>query len=63
MFKLKIKLGNAAMLTARDVARKLRDVADKLTNEGREHDYGIIMDQNGNSVGEWTLVLSDQEED
>ena len=52
-FTLKIELGNDAMLSRRDVARALRKVADRLRNEDR--DDAKILDDNGNSVGEWEL--------
>lgn len=57
MFTLKIKTGNAAFQDAGDdgkaeVARILREIADKLEN-GQEG--GACMDGNGNRVGEWSL--------
>jgi len=55
-FKLKIKLGNAAMQTGSDVASALRKAAsaveidDELAGRG-----GIIRDLNGNTVGDWSV--------
>lgn len=48
-FTLEIELGNAAMQDGPDVARALRDVADRIENglEAR----GKIRDENGNTVG------------
>jgi hypothetical protein len=60
MFTLKIKLGNAAMLTGEDIARALREVArrveaeigpEELTNKVTYK--ASIRDINGNTVGEW----------
>jgi hypothetical protein len=51
-FKLVIRLGNEAMLTADDVARALRGVAEKLEN-GRAG--GHVVDLNGNVVGDFEL--------
>jgi hypothetical protein len=51
-FKVKITLGNAAMETAEDVARALRDVAEAL-EDGRTE--GPIFDDNGNKVGTFKL--------
>lgn len=58
-FTLTIELGNAAMLTADDVARSLRDEAKHIANDARAHKgkldklQGFIRDANGNTVGEW----------
>jgi len=49
-FVLKIELGDDAMRSYNDVARALRSTAHKV-DEGRS--YGKIMDDNGNSVGEF----------
>lgn len=48
-FSLKIELGNAAMQSGPDVARALREVADRIEHglEAR----GSIRDENGNTVG------------
>lgn len=61
-FTLEIELGNDAMKSDADIARALRQVANRL----RENKYtkvvkGFgdvtrgIMDRNGNTVGLWTL--------
>lgn len=52
-FTLSIKLGNAAMQTHFDVASALREIADELEHQ---IDDSSIIDDNGESVGEWTLV-------
>ena len=57
MFTIKIKTGNAAFQDAGDdgkseVARILRDIADKLESG---HEHGACVDANGNRVGEWSL--------
>ena len=60
-FRLKIELGNAAMLTGQDVAGALREVADKVEAIGDDElgntdpydRKGKIRDINGNTVGEW----------
>jgi hypothetical protein len=55
-FTLKIQLGNDAMQTPGDVAKTLRDLADKLdTRRGAtaEHASGNVRDENGNTVGHW----------
>lgn len=49
-FVLKIELGNAAMNDHVDVANALKKVAIKV---GTGHDYGKIVDYNGNTVGEF----------
>jgi hypothetical protein len=62
-FTLKFKTDNAAFgdgAGAAEVARILRDVADKVAN-GR--DYGSVQDINGNTVGDWDLELPEPEED
>ncbi len=53
-FTLKMKSDNEAFTddAAHEVARILREVADKL-EQGRE--YGTCRDYNGNKVGEWSL--------
>jgi hypothetical protein len=54
MFRLKIRLGNAAMLDPQDVAEALVEVAEKLRNEGGGDGRGNVRDVNGNTVGEWS---------
>lgn len=62
MFTMKIALGNAAMMTAHDVASALREVADRLELHNPDEEFakadiydrtGTIMDANGNRVGSW----------
>lgn len=53
-FQLNIRLGNAAMLTASDIAGQLRKVADRLDEDGI-HASAIIMDENGARVGNWSV--------
>lgn len=53
-FKLKIKLGNAAMTDPADVAAALEETAAKLRDEGFED--GNIRDINGNTVGDWKVT-------
>ncbi len=66
-FSLKIKLGNAAMLTGEDIAAALRKVADRVENESThsmnddnesqiDEIDGRIYDENGNSVGAWAVT-------
>lgn len=52
-FTLKIKGGNEAMNDDLAVAAALRKVAQELDN-GKP--AGIVMDVNGNKVGEWRLT-------
>jgi hypothetical protein len=56
MFKLEIRLGNAAMQTAEDVAEALRRLADKVEAADIESDRGRVMDLNGNRVGDWEIT-------
>ena len=53
MFTLKIRLGNAAMQAQDDVATALKHLAVKMGGRGADDDDGVIMDDNGNRVGEW----------
>lgn len=50
-FTLTIELGNDAMQTGADVARALREVADRA--EWSLVGHMAIMDDNGNRVGSW----------
>jgi len=57
-FILKIKLGNAAMLTGYDIAGALREIADKVNdNEDMREFSGEkgVYDINGNRVGTWLV--------
>lgn len=56
MFTVKIKLGNAAMQTAEDIAEALRRLADKVESADVESDRGVVMDLNGNQVGSWEIT-------
>lgn len=68
-FILKLKLGNDAMRTSRDIAGALREVssylerADAFGNEdvsdGPEIPRNPIRDTNGNRVGHWETVEED----
>lgn len=57
MFTLKIRLGNAAMQAQDDVAEALKHLAVKMSGHGAHDDDGVIMDANGNKVGEWKYRL------
>lgn len=54
-FELSIELGNDAMQNGNDIANALIDVQDRLR-------MGIctayIKDDNGNTVGEWSMTLA-----
>jgi hypothetical protein len=50
--KLQIKLGEDAMQTLEDLAVALHNVALKLE---AGYSSGIIMDTNGNRVGDWRV--------
>lgn len=60
MLKVEIKTGGAAyseddILTTEgryELQRNLMDISRKLTNG---YDSGVIMDINGNKVGEWSV--------
>lgn len=63
MFQLNIKTGNAAYLTEEgteydqsnyELIRNLHGVIEKLNNGYTE---GVVMDINGNKVGEWKLEV------
>jgi hypothetical protein len=56
-FNLQIKSDNDAMQTGADIARALREVADKLDyNVTPPHgEYANIKDLNGNNVGGWRV--------
>lgn len=57
-FTTTIQLGNAAMYSGSDVATALREVATRLDNGDS---CGVVMDENGNTVGQWMLTLVDNE--
>ncbi len=52
-FTLTIELGNAAMQGPDDLASALRDIADEV--EARTEYPRSIRDENGNTVGTWTV--------
>ena len=58
MFTLKIETGNAAFgeedcsLCAEELARTLREAAEKIENGGLHR--GALFDLNGNKVGDWS---------
>jgi hypothetical protein len=56
-FTLTIDMGNAAMRSTDDVARYLRKLAGKIDHECRTE--GKVMDENGNSCGEWAFDCGD----
>ena len=56
-FKLQIELGNAAMLTAENVAGALNRVSYELdTSEAPGSLSGNVRDHNGNTVGSWEFT-------
>ena len=58
-FKLEIELGNDAMRSTNDIARALEEVAVRLSGQHRsfaDADAGRIHDDNGNTVGSWTVL-------
>lgn len=62
MFKLEFSTDNAAFADAPDseVARILREIADKIESAGPHGALeigGKVADENGNTVGEWSLKV------
>lgn len=55
-FTMTIDIGNAAMSTLDDLATTLEHVAVEIRN-GRQPT--TIRDENGNTVGRWTLTMPD----
>lgn len=53
-FAVSIALGNDAMQTPQDVAKALREIAEKLDTTGPSR--GPVIDRNGNTVGTFTLT-------
>lgn len=53
--KININLDNAAFEDEGEISRILRQLADKISYDGRI-DGGKIMDVNGNSVGTWEIT-------
>lgn len=64
-FKLDIELGNDRMKNYNDIARALKKTADKVRVYARVEpgETGRIMDENGNSVGRWTVMKDDPGDD
>ena len=61
-FKLEIRLGNDAMQTHQHIASALRELA--LNIDDREETVaGRLRDDNGNTVGEWSIVEDEKVED
>jgi hypothetical protein len=57
-FTLKIRLGNDAMQSRRDIEYALRGLGQNLpyiSDPPEAGDDGTIHDANGNRVGEWTV--------
>lgn len=57
-FILKINLGNATMRTGYNISMALREIADKINDNGDMRDFsGLknIRDINGNIVGSWQV--------
>lgn len=61
-FRLKIEMGNAAMLTSNDVAESLKKIASYLEDFPRRSmkaGENKIRDYNGNTVGEWEFIADE----
>ena len=56
-FTVRISLGNSAMLTGADIARTLRQIADKVEDvrNPRPTHSASVRDVNGNMVGEYEI--------
>jgi hypothetical protein len=54
-FDLKITLGNEAMQSTLDIAGVLAEQALKMSADDRAQS-GVIFDDNGNRVGEWSVT-------
>ena len=57
-FRLTIRTGNDAMQTWYDLANALRRIAEQLQDLGDEtvsSDSSVVMDSNGNRVGQWEV--------
>lgn len=56
-FTLSIELGNDVMQTPSEVAAALGRVSEKLARRGEFYpdEGGVLMDENGNSVGAWHI--------
>ncbi len=60
-FEINLNLGNVAMATREDIAVTLREIARRL--ESTDETGKVILDANGNTVGNWWLVFDDEDED
>jgi len=63
VFTLRIDTDNDAFSAdeGRDeVARILRNLAEILWTKGPGDDTGLLRDVNGNTVGTWTMVVSEE---
>jgi hypothetical protein len=60
-FTLEVELGNAAMRTAADVARALRQAAERVEKYLGSPVNMVIKDDNGNKVGTWRIELPEEE--
>ena len=61
MFSLWIQPGNAAMATHEDIAAALERAAGAVRLRAESPDSGMVMDVNGNKVGEWHLAALPEE--
>lgn len=59
---LTINTGNAAMSTHEDIADALERAAGAIRLRAESPDSGMVMDVNGNKVGEWHLPALPPEE-
>lgn len=60
-FTLSIDLGNQAMRTPADVARALRQAAERVEKYLGSPVNMVIKDDNGNKVGTWRIELPEEE--
>lgn len=57
-FTIEIEMGNDAMKSKGDVARKLKDIAHDIAKSfDDDHLDGTIRDVNGNKVGKWEFEV------
>lgn len=60
-FEVNINLGNVAMATRTDIAIALREIAKRV--EQTDETGKVILDANGNTIGNWWLVLDDEDDE
>ena len=60
-FEVNINLGNVAMATREDIANALHEIAHRLQYTAETGK--VILDANGNTIGNWWLVLDDEDDD